>query len=164
VTTPALEQLAARLDQATPALVVLEATGGFEITVAAALCGAEAAACGAQPAADPEFRPGLRPSCQDRRPRRPDDGAVAERIRPEPRPLADAQAQRLAELVARRRQIVEMIGAESNRRRQAQIHACNATSTPKSWPRAGEAASAAGGPSGPALPPHSAQDYSSPSN
>jgi transposase len=43
----------------------------------------------------------------------------AERIRPEPRPLADAQAQRLAELVARRRQIVEMIGAQSNRRRQA---------------------------------------------
>jgi hypothetical protein len=34
-----LEQLVARLDQATPVLVVLEATGGFEITVAAALSG-----------------------------------------------------------------------------------------------------------------------------
>jgi transposase len=34
-----LEQLVARLDQAKPVLVVLEATGGFEITVAAALSG-----------------------------------------------------------------------------------------------------------------------------
>ena len=32
-----LERLVARLDQAAPALVVLEATGGFEITVAGAL-------------------------------------------------------------------------------------------------------------------------------
>ena len=32
-----LERLVARLDQAAPALVVLEATGGFEITVAATI-------------------------------------------------------------------------------------------------------------------------------
>jgi transposase len=43
----------------------------------------------------------------------------AERVRPEPRPLPDAAAQALAELVARRRQIVEMIGMEQNRARQA---------------------------------------------
>jgi transposase len=43
----------------------------------------------------------------------------AEQVRPEPRPVLDEQAQTLAELVARRRQIVEMIGMESNRRRQA---------------------------------------------
>ena len=35
-----LEELAARLGQLGPALVVLEATGGFEVTVAAALCAA----------------------------------------------------------------------------------------------------------------------------
>jgi hypothetical protein len=35
-----LERLVTHLRQATPALVVLEATGGFEITVAAALSGA----------------------------------------------------------------------------------------------------------------------------
>jgi len=43
----------------------------------------------------------------------------AEQVRPEPRPVLDEQAQILAELVARRRQIVEMIGMEGNRRRQA---------------------------------------------
>lgn len=43
----------------------------------------------------------------------------AERIRPEPRPVAEAEALALAELVARRRQLIEMIGMEANRRRQA---------------------------------------------
>src|SRR5262249_13530427 len=43
----------------------------------------------------------------------------AERIRPEPRPIADADSQALAELMARRRQVVEMIGMETNRFRQA---------------------------------------------
>ncbi len=42
----------------------------------------------------------------------------AERVRPEPRRLADADSRSLAELVARRRQVVEMIGMESNRLRQ----------------------------------------------
>ncbi len=39
----------------------------------------------------------------------------AERIRPEPKAVADEAARHLTELVARRQQIVEMIGAESNR-------------------------------------------------
>ena len=43
----------------------------------------------------------------------------AERIRPEPRPIADADSQALAELIARRRQVVEMTGMETNRFRQA---------------------------------------------
>jgi transposase len=43
----------------------------------------------------------------------------AEQVRPEPRPVPDEQAAALAELVSRRRQVVEMIGMETNRRRQA---------------------------------------------
>jgi transposase len=39
-------------------------------------------------------------------------------VRPEPRPLADADSQNLAELIARRRQVVEMIGMETNRLHQ----------------------------------------------
>lgn len=42
-----------------------------------------------------------------------------ERMRPEVRPLPDIEARTLAGLVARRRQIVDMITAESNRRHQA---------------------------------------------
>jgi len=43
----------------------------------------------------------------------------AEAVRPPVRPIADAQAQALGELVARRRQVIEMIVAERNRRRMA---------------------------------------------
>jgi transposase len=43
----------------------------------------------------------------------------AERMRPEARPVPDERAKALAELVARRRQLVEMITAEGNRKRQA---------------------------------------------
>jgi len=43
----------------------------------------------------------------------------AEAIRPPARPIADAQAQALGELVARRRQVIEMMVAERNRRRMA---------------------------------------------
>ena len=42
----------------------------------------------------------------------------AERIRPEARPVAAPDAARLAEWVARRRQVIEMIGMEANRRRR----------------------------------------------
>ena len=37
-------------------------------------------------------------------------------IRPDPRPVSDAQARSLSELISRRRQIVEMMTAERNRR------------------------------------------------
>ena len=43
----------------------------------------------------------------------------AERIRPEPRSVPGADARAFAELVARRRQVVEIIGVAQNRRRQA---------------------------------------------
>ena len=43
----------------------------------------------------------------------------ADKIRPQARPLPTSDARALGELVARRRQIVEMIGMEANRRRRA---------------------------------------------
>lgn len=42
----------------------------------------------------------------------------AEAVRPKPRPLPNEQAQALGELVSRRRQVIEMMVAERNRRRQ----------------------------------------------
>ena len=43
----------------------------------------------------------------------------AERVRPQARPLPEPERRHFAELVGRRRQIIEMIGMETNRRRQA---------------------------------------------
>jgi transposase len=114
-----LERLVAHLRQATPALVVLEATGGFEITVAAALSGAKLPLAVVNPRQIRDFARALGRLAKTDALDAQVIALFAERIRPEPRRLADAQAQLLAELVARRRQIVEMIGAESNRRRQA---------------------------------------------
>jgi transposase len=113
-----LDDLATRLRTLAPALVVLEATGGFEGIVAAALAAAALPLAIVNPAQVRAFgRATGRLAKTDRL-----DAALiahfAEAIRPSPRPVASEQAQALAELVTRRRQIVEMIGMESNRRRQ----------------------------------------------
>lgn len=114
-----LEQLLSKLGALAPMLVVLEATGGFELTVAAAIAGAKLPLAVVDPRQIRDFaRATGRLAKTDALDARV-IALFAERIRPEPRPVADAQAQTLAELVARRRQVVEMIGMESNRRRQA---------------------------------------------
>jgi transposase len=106
-------------------LIVLEATGGFEVTLSAALAGAGLPLAVVNPRQIRAFARALGKLAETDAIDKTDaiDAQVialfAERVRPEPRPLADEQARRLGELVARRRQIVEMIGMESNRRRQA---------------------------------------------
>jgi transposase len=114
-----LERLAAELRALAPALVVLEATGGFEVTVAAALAGAGLPLAVVNPR---QIRDFARATGRLAKTDRLDAAAIAlfaERIRPEPRPVPGEDAQALAELVARRRQIIDMIGMEQNRRRQA---------------------------------------------
>ena len=116
---PGLERLVADLRRLAPTLVVMEATGGFEVTVAAALAGAGLPLAVVNPR---QIRDFARATGRLAKTDRLDAEAIAlfaERVRPEPRPIADAEARALAELVARRRQIVEMIGMEANRRRQA---------------------------------------------
>ena len=114
-----IEHLLDRLRDTPPALVVMEATGGFELTVAAAIAGAGLPLAVVNPR---QIRDFARATGRLAKTDRLDAEVIAlfaERIRPEPRPVPDADAQALAELVARRRQIIEMIGMEHNRRRQA---------------------------------------------
>ncbi|MDJ0897152.1 MAG: IS110 family transposase [Alphaproteobacteria bacterium] len=115
----ALSNLATRLGQLTPTLIVLEATGGFEITVAASLAGADLPLAVVNPR---QIRDFARATGRLAKTDALDAEAIAlfaERIRPAPRAVPDADARALAELVARRRQVVDMIGAETKRRRQA---------------------------------------------
>jgi transposase len=114
-----LDQLVARLVTTRPELVVLEATGGFEITVAAALAAAGLPLAVVNPAQIRAFARAIGRLAKTDRLDAELIARFAEQVRPAPRPVLDEQAQILAELVARRRQIVEMIGMESNRRRQA---------------------------------------------
>jgi transposase len=113
-----LEELAGRLGGLGPQLVVLEATGGFEVTVAAALAAARLPVAVVNPR---QIRDFARATGKLAKTDALDALAIArfaEAVRPEPRPLKDDEARALAELVARRRQIVEMMVAERNRRRQ----------------------------------------------
>ena len=113
-----LGSLIERLDALGPQLVVLEATGGFELTVAAALAAAGTPLAVVNPR---QIRDFARATGQLAKTDALDAKVIArfaEQVRPEPRPVPDAQARALGELVARRRQIIEMMTAERNRRGQ----------------------------------------------
>lgn len=115
-----LVALVDRLRQIAPALVVLEATGGFEITVAAAVGSAGLPLAVVNPR---QIRDFARATGKLAKTDALDAAAIAhfaQAVHPEPRPLPDAQAQELGELVARRRQVIEMMVAERNRGRQLQ--------------------------------------------
>ena len=111
-----LAALVERLAASRPALIVLEATGGFETVVAAALGAAHLPLAVVNPRQIRDFARALGRLAKTDALDAQAIALFAERIHPEPRPLPDAAAQALAELVMRRRQIVEMMTAERNRR------------------------------------------------
>lgn len=111
--------LVSRLASLRPTLIVLEATGGYESTVAAALAHAGLPVAVVNPR---QVRQCALATGQLAKTDRLDARAnarFAEMVQPAARPLATEQAQALGELVARRRQLVDMLGAEQNRHRQA---------------------------------------------
>jgi len=112
-----LENLIERLSALDVSLIVLEATGGFETMVAAALASAGLPLAVVNPRQIRDFARALGKLAKTDAIDAEVIALFAERIGPQARPLASPQAQKLGELVARRRQIVEMIGMEANRRR-----------------------------------------------
>lgn len=114
-----LEQLTLRLKELSPDLVALEATGGFETVVAATLASAQLPVVVVNPAQIRAFAKAI----GQRAKTDPIDAGViahfAEATRPQPRPLPDDATRLLADLVARRRQILEMMGAERQREKRA---------------------------------------------
>lgn len=114
-----LAALIEKLQPLAPALVALEATGGFETVAAAALAAAGLPLVVVNPAQVRAFAKAIgRHAKTDAI-----DAAViahfADATRPAPRPLPDEATRLLADLVARRRQIIEMIGAERQREKRA---------------------------------------------
>ena len=101
------------------ALIVLEATGGFEIAVAATLASAQLPVAVVNPRQIRDFARATGRLAKTDVLDAQMIALFAERIRPEPRPIVDADSQILAELIARRRQVVEMVGMGSNRLKQA---------------------------------------------
>ena len=113
-----IEALVARLRELAPTLIVMEATGGMETIVAAALAAAELPLAVVNPRQIRDFArsKGLLAKTDQL------DAAViahfADAMRPPVRPVPGPEARMLGEQVARRRQLIEMMTAERNRRRQ----------------------------------------------
>lgn len=110
-----MKALVQRLKELTPRLIVLEATGGLERRAVAALAGASLPVVAVNPRQVRDFAKATgRLAKTDAI-----DAAVlalfADRIRPELRPIRDAETQELEALIVRRRQVVDMITAEKNR-------------------------------------------------
>ena len=107
--------LVTRLQRTAPALMVLEATGGYQRAVVAALAaaGLPLAVVNPRQARDVAKATGQLAKTDALAARA--FAHVAEAVRPPPRPLPDAQADELRALLARRRQLVAMRTAEQNR-------------------------------------------------
>lgn len=114
-----LEALIKRLRPLGARVVAVEATGGFETVVAAGLAAASLPVVVVNPAQVRAFATALGKRAKTD----PIDAAVIARFvaatDPEVRPLPDAETQALADLVARRRQIIQMIVAEKQREKRA---------------------------------------------
>ncbi|MDI1437708.1 IS110 family transposase [Polyangium sorediatum] len=122
-----LHTLVGFVQQAGPTLVVMEATGGLETAVAAALAAAGVAVAIVNPRQPRDFAKALGKLAKTDA----IDAAVlahfGEAVRPEPRPLPDAQTRELEALVMRRRQLLEMLVAE-----RCRLSACRVSSMRKS--------------------------------
>lgn len=102
-------------------MVAAVAEGGFETVVAAGLAAADLPLAVVNPRQIRDFARAIgRLAKTD-----PIDAAViahfAEAVQPQVRPIASEEARALGELVARRRQIIDMMTAERNRRRQLTV-------------------------------------------
>lgn len=110
--------LVARLGADDACLVVLEATGGLQERAAAALAAAELHVAVVNPRQVRDFARATGKLAKTDRLDAAVIAAFAEAVKPEPRPLPDAERQALIDLVVRRRQLVEMRAAEKIRRSQ----------------------------------------------
>lgn len=112
-----LDALAERLVALQPKLVVMEATGGFETIVAAAIAAANLPVAVVNPRRIRAYAQALGRLAKTDLLDAATIAAFGEAAKVEAQKVPDDAALMLGELVARRRQIVEMMGIERNRRR-----------------------------------------------
>ena len=114
-----VQELVSHLKTLEPALVLLEATGGLELPIVVALATAALPVVVVNPRQVRDFAKATGTLAKTDAL----DAAVlahfADAVRPDVRPLKDAETQVLASLVARRHQVVAMLVSEKNRLRRA---------------------------------------------
>ena len=110
-----LSALLVRLQALTPRLIVLEATGGYEAVLAGLLATAGLPVVVVNPRQVRDFAGAVGQQAKTD----PLDARVlalfGARVQPAVRPLADAATQDLLAQITRRRQLIDMLGAERNR-------------------------------------------------
>ncbi|GAC1457013.1 MAG: IS110 family transposase [Ktedonobacterales bacterium] len=114
-TAAGLDDLATRLAELKPERIVLEATGGYEVVVAATLASSQLPVVIVNPRQVRDF---ARATGQLAKTDAIDAQVLArfaEAIKPQTRPLPDATTRALSALVTRRRQLQGMLTAEQNR-------------------------------------------------
>jgi transposase len=114
-TSEGIAQWVTQIQALRPTLVVLEATGGWEIAVTVALAAAEIAVAVVNPRQVRDFAKFLGRLAKTDKIDAVILARFAEAIQPEPRPLPDEQTQQLKAILVRRRQLIEMLVAEKNR-------------------------------------------------
>jgi transposase len=125
-----MSELCARIVAMAPTLVVLEATGGYELRAAGALAAAQVPVAVVNPR---QVRNYARSVGQLAKTDRIDARILARfaaAVHPDPRPLPDAATRELEAAITRRRQLIDMITAERNRlelatpvtRKQIKLH------------------------------------------
>lgn len=112
-----INKLVQTLKKIQPELIVLEATGGMEIDAATQLTQAELAVAIINPRQARDFAKATGPLAKTDAIDARVLAHFADAIRPEVRQISDESSRHLEDLVARRRQLSDMITAEKNRRR-----------------------------------------------
>ena len=114
-TEAGIQKLVRRLQELNPQIILLEATGGYEFLLIAALREAELPACFINPKLVRNFARGAGIAAKTDRLDAQVLALYACRMRPQPRTLPTQQQQELKLLLTRRRQMLEMIQMENNR-------------------------------------------------
>jgi transposase len=114
-TEAGIQKLVRRLQELNPQIILLEATGGYEFLLIAALREAGLPACFINPKLVRNFARGAGIAAKTDRLDAQVLALYACRMRPQPRTLPTQQQQELKLLLTRRRQLLEMIQMENNR-------------------------------------------------
>jgi transposase len=110
-----LRELTEKLTEVRPALVVLEATGGLQRPLAAALAASEIACAVVNPRQARDFAKAIGKLAKTDRIDALVLARFAEAVGPEPKVPPEAEAVEFQAILARRRQIIQMMTAEKNR-------------------------------------------------
>jgi len=110
-----IHQLVRRLQKLNPQIILLEATGGYEFLIVAALREAQLPACFINPKLVRSFARSAGIAAKTDRLDAKVLALFASRMQPQPRPRPTAEQQELKHLMTRRRQLLDMIQMEKNR-------------------------------------------------